>query len=405
MSKSLTYNFRVMIIENQKEANHELSTIGCDVEGIKIMRDKYTFYTIKIKDLSPTQVNIIKQEILSLGGEAATARGAIDHSIKKSDTIISGTLKQIESLINKLSSHKYFDLSKIGQAIKEALRNFLAEPTLFKARNLSINLKKRTYIMGILNVTPDSFYDGNKYYDYENAIKRADELISLGADIIDIGGESSRPRAKLVSEKEEIQRILPVVKYLAKKKKCLISIDTQKSKVAEKALIAGAHIINDISALNFDSKMAKTIARYNAGVILMHMQGSPKTMQNNPLYKDLIFEVISYLKKSIEIAEKTGILSDQIIVDPGFGFGKTITHNLTLLKKLKELKILGYPILAGTSRKSMIGNILNLPVDKRLMGTAATVVLAILNGANIIRVHDVEEMREVAKTTDLIVRV
>jgi len=227
-------------------------------------------------------------------------------------------------------------------------------------------------------------------------------MIDEGADIIDIGGESTRPGSEAVPAKEQIKRVIPVIKKLSKS--IPVSIDTYKSEVAKAALNEGACMVNDISGLHFDKKMGSVVAAFKAGITIMHIQGTPKNMQIKPHYDDLIAEIINYLNKGLAIAENTGILNDRIMLDPGFGFGKTISHNLEILKRLREIKSLGYPILIGTSRKSAIGQVLNLPVEERLEGTAATVAIAIQNGADIIRVHDVLQMKRVAEMTDAITR-
>lgn len=399
MSKPLDYSPQILIIENPKEAEAEFSRIGCDIAGSKIMKDKAIFYTIKIKGLTPPQANIIKQEILSYGGEAGNACGTINCSIKKTDILICGTLNQYKKLAGKLKQH-VFSLPEIGKSIESTISKFEAPLQTLKIKNKILDFKKRTYIMGILNVTPDSFSDGGKFFDTKLGINKALQMIKEGADIIDIGGESTKPGSLPISETLELKRVIPIVKAISKRKNCIISIDTQKSKVAEEALKLGAHIINDVSALRYDKKMANVIANYNAGVILMHMQGNPKTMQKKPFYNDVVYEIVNFLEKSIEITEKAGILSNRVIIDPGFGFGKTLEHNLLLLRKLKEFKVLGHPILVGLSRKSMIGKILNNNVEERLIGTCALNAVAILNGANIIRVHDVAQMKEIAVIVD-----
>lgn len=271
--------------------------------------------------------------------------------------------------------------------------------------NFKLALGKRTYIMGILNLTPDSFYDGGKFVNPEAAIKHAEKMVEDGADIIDIGSESSRPGSDPISSEEEINRLKPVLPILCKGLNIPISVDTYKSSVAKWALDNGAVMINDISGFRFDYYMAKVTSEYNVPVVIMHTYGKPKTMQDNPHYKSLLTEIIQYLKNSINTGLEAGIGFDKFIVDPGIGFGKTTAHNLKILRELARLKELGRPILIGPSRKSFIGKILDLSAEDRLEGTAAAVAIGILNGANIVRVHDVKEMIRVAKISDAIKKV
>ncbi len=272
-------------------------------------------------------------------------------------------------------------------------------------KNCSFDFSKRTFIMGILNITPDSFYDGGRFFNKAGAVKQALRMQDEGADIIDIGGESTRPGAAKISVKEEMRRIVPVIDALSKKLKIPISVDTCKSRVAEAAISAGASIINDISGLRFDPEMAGVAAANNAPVVIMHIRGTPSDMQKNPVYKALIPEIIDYLQEGITIAREAGIQDDRIIIDPGIGFGKTVEHNLEIIKRLNEFTGFEKPVLLGPSRKSFIGSILgNLPVTERIEGTAAAVAIGIFNGANIIRVHDIKEMLRVAKTADRIKR-
>ena len=261
----------------------------------------------------------------------------------------------------------------------------------------------RTYVMGILNLTPDSFSGDGIYGDTGRALEQAERIVEEGADIIDIGGESTRPGALPVELEEEIKRVIPVIKKLAKKIKIPTSIDTRKSEVALAALDNGASIINDITGLDSDNNMAEVARHYNAKVIIMHIKGNPQIMQQNPTYDDLIKEIIEKLHYLVKKAEERGVKKENIIIDPGIGFGKTFEHNLEILNNLSRFKILEKPILVGPSRKSFIGNILGVEPEQRIFGTAASVAIAIRNGADIIRVHDVKEMKQAAKVTDAIV--
>ncbi|UCG69466.1 MAG: dihydropteroate synthase [Thermoplasmata archaeon] len=268
----------------------------------------------------------------------------------------------------------------------------------------SLEFGKRTLVMGIVNVTPDSFSDGGHFFDCEKAVAHAEYLASQGADIIDVGGESTRPGSEAISLEEEIGRVVPVIERTAKKVKVPISIDTCKSEVAKAALDSGASIINDISALRFDPKVGDVAVKYNAPLILMHMKGTPRDMQKNPTYTSAMDEIKEFLKKRVEFTVSKGYKRNNIIIDPGIGFGKSTGHNYEIIRKLGELKELDLPILIGTSRKSFIGNTLDLDVDERLEGTLATVTMCAMNGADIVRVHDVKETVRVVRMTDAIYR-
>jgi len=268
----------------------------------------------------------------------------------------------------------------------------------------TLDLSTRTHLMGVLNVTPDSFSDGGRFFKLEEAVKQGIKLAEEGADIIDIGGESTRPGSEPVPIEEELRRIIPVIEQLAHKINVPISIDTYKSRVAKEALDSGAWMVNDISGLRFDPEMKKVIAEYDVPVVLMHIQGTPRNMQENPKYENLLEDIKSYLNQSVSIAEEAGIGEDKIIIDPGIGFGKTLDDNLKILKNLREFKSLEKPVMIGVSRKSFIGKILDLPTDERLEGSLVSMAVAIMNGANILRVHDIKESKRVAKLVDAILK-
>ncbi len=258
--------------------------------------------------------------------------------------------------------------------------------------------------MGILNFTPDSFSDGGKIKDIDQAIRVAEAMSTDGADILDIGGESTRPRSVPVPPEIELGRVIPVIEAIHRRVEIPISIDTYKAAVAQEAIIAGAEMVNDVSGLRIDREMALTVAKHNVPICIMHSRDTPSTMQINPYYDDLLAEVRSELSVQIDIAIEAGVPKQNIILDPGFGFSKTYENNLSLLNRLNEIVELGYPVLSGTSRKSMIGITLGgLPVEDRLFGTAATVTLSILRGAKIVRVHDVKAMAQVVCMTDKVI--
>ena len=257
--------------------------------------------------------------------------------------------------------------------------------------------------MGILNITPDSFTDGGLFFSRDSAIEHGLRMVEEGADIIDVGGESTRPGSEPVEYEEEVRRIIPVIDALAKRAKVPISVDTYKADVAKRALDVGASIINDISGLRFDPEMPKVAAQYRVPVVLMHIKGTPKNMQVNPEYEALIPEIVDSLRASIRLAIDSGVREEMIIVDPGIGFGKTFEHNLEILRNLHEFTLLEKPLLVGPSRKAFIGKILgNASSSERREGTAAAVAISIMNGANIVRVHEVKEMGRVARVADAI---
>jgi dihydropteroate synthase len=267
----------------------------------------------------------------------------------------------------------------------------------------TLALGDRTLIMGVLNVTPDSFSDGGKFLHPGAAVERALAMEREGADLLDIGGESTRPGSEPLSASDELNRILPVLKILRGKLKVPISIDTQKAEVAQAAISAGAEIVNDISALRFDENLAGVVARQRAGIILMHMRGEPRTMQKGPFARDVMREVTKGLREALHCAKQAGIERSRILLDPGIGFGKNYTQNFEILARLPELARLGHPMVVGTSRKAFIGAALvDVPAGQRGWGTAATVAASILGGAHIVRVHDVKEMAQVAKVADRI---
>jgi len=275
-------------------------------------------------------------------------------------------------------------------------------PTIFQCGSYSLDLSLKTLVMGVLNVTPDSFSDGGKFFKRSDALAQAVRMAEDGADIVDVGGESTKPGAAAVTAREEMRRVIPVIKMLVKNVKLPVSIDTYKAEVAEAALSEGASVVNDISGFRFDGKIAKVTAKYKAGAVLMHILGTPRDMQSNPAYRNIVKEITAYLKESAGIALSAGVKKECIMLDPGIGFGKTTEHNLLLIKKLGEFRKLGYPVLMGPSRKSFIGKILNLPAGKRLEGTLAAVSACVLNGASVVRVHDVKETVRAVRIIDAI---
>jgi len=378
----------VVFIQNQKEARRLLEEIGIDEGGYPYLIPKAIFHSIKLKQISCIAANIIKQEMLSKGGEAAVKRETLVPA-GYTDVLLMGTLKQYRLLVRKLKLQP-FGLKDVAEEIENMLNALDPKPRVIElANDKQLVLGKKALIMGILNVTPDSFSDGGRYNNVDSAVKRAREMIAEGADIIDIGGASARPQSKMVGEKEELARVLPVVEQLAGND-IILSIDTFRATVAAECLKRGAHIINDIGRLQLDSGLLDILIKYNSPVILMHNR-----MQFNQdrRYEDLIADIIEELQESINQARKAGLAETKIIVDPGIGFGKSVAENLILVKRLAEFRSLGKPLLIGASRKSFIGKTLNVEVDARMEGSLAVAVMGVMNGADIVRVHDVKQTR------------
>jgi len=395
-----TWQARLLQINNQEDADRELIRIGVDPGGIARMAAKMLTRAVHLTGLQCRQANILKQEMLALGGDAAVARGTVACSIMSTDVILIGTEKQLRALCSKLAPQP-FGLPDLAAELSTVLTNSVTAPKIWRTSQRDLSLS-RPLIMGILNVTPDSFSDDSHYMDPQRAVERALEMVEEGADIIDIGGESSRPGASAVDEVLESERIVPVISALAGRMNRAISVDTWKSRVARDAMAAGAEIINDISGFTFDSSLAEVVALTGAGVVLMHTRGTPETMQRNTVYGDLLGEVIQGLRGTLLTAEASGIDRRNIALDPGIGFGKDCAGNLEILRRLREFDSLGQPLLLGTSRKTFIGKILGRDIGDRLHGTAATVAMAVAQGASILRVHDVRAMRDVADMTHAI---
>ncbi|MGI6711980.1 MAG: dihydropteroate synthase [Bacillota bacterium] len=392
----MSFNPRILTISNYEQARKYMADIGVDEPGQRYMESKALFLTVRADGLSIPAANILKQEMLSRGGEAAIHREAVTYKVDQTSVILMGTIQQFKKLGTKLYVQP-FKLAQLSRELNALITNLTTEQVSIDCLNGPLELGGRTLIMGIVNVTPDSFSDGGKYYQIDRAVEHALQLVEEGADIIDIGGESTRPGSEEISAEEELSRVLPVVKALVPQIKVPVSIDTYKAAVAEQVLDEGVAIINDIWGFQREQELAKVAARYNCPVVLMHNQ-------KDTGYRDLIGDIIGFLRKSIEIADVAGVKADKIIIDPGIGFGKDLEQNLEVMHRLEELKSLGKPILLGTSRKSMIGKTLNLPATECLEGTAATVALGINKGIDIVRVHDVKEMARVVKMVDAIVR-
>ncbi len=389
------FAIRSLCLPSSSEAVKEFKRIGVEPEGIARMLPKLAHLSLLVPDVRSAAANILKQEMLSLGGDAAVARGTVACLVNKTDVMLIGTRKQLSALSKKLVGQP-FGLTSLAIKIEQILINIEQPVRNWHTSKRVLSLEK-PLIMGILNVTPDSFSDGGCFHDVSKAVEHALQMADEGADIIDLGGESTRPGACSVQSDEEISRILPVIDALTNRLSIPLSVDTWKSQVADAALNAGAEIINDISGLSFDAAMPETAAKHQAGLVLMHTRGRPQDMQQNTDYADLMGEISLYLHKASAKALSAGVSANRIALDPGIGFAKDLDGNLEILRRLPELESLCYPLLVGTSRKSFIGKTLKRKeTADRLFGTAATVALAVASGARILRVHDVKAMKDVA---------
>ena len=385
-------NVRVAQVSTVKDAARLISATGADPCSVAAMASKAVARAVYIESIDNRAANIIKQEMLSLGGEAAVSKDVSVFKKAVSDVAVFGTLRQLGLLTDKLSRQP-FGLKLTAAAVVRTLCNYESVNFSFCCGSRKLAMGSRPLVMGILNVTPDSFSDGGKFDDPKRAVEHAFSMLEQGADFIDVGGESTRPGARPVSPKEEIRRIVPVISAITRRAKALVSVDTYKPDVARAALDAGACIVNDITGLRHgNGAMARVVNRYKAGTIIMHMQGTPRTMQKSPHYRDVAGDIIKFLNERIAFAGQNGIGAEQILVDPGIGFGKTLEHNCAILRRLAEFKVTGRPIVVGASRKSFLGAILaGAPADKRRDGSIASALAAYAGGACVLRVHDVKE--------------
>ena len=366
----------------------ELRNVGTHKLGLEIMDKKVQILPIKALQVRTPAANIIKQEMLSCGGECAVPAAAVSCATERCDIVLLGTLQQYGKLCLKLKLTGYFGLDKLAAELEKLLA--FSKPMTQLADGRQLHYEK-TLIMGILNITPDSFFAGSRVSGLENIVKIAGKMLADGAEILDVGGESTRPGAENISSEEEIARVVPAIKALrAAYPQCIISIDTYHSATAQAAILAGANILNDISAGEADEKMAHIALKYQTPIILMHMRGTPKNMQKNTTYHNVVDEVTQYLLGRAETFLALGLKPEQIILDPGIGFAKGMQENLELMQGLVALTGHGYPVLLAASRKATIGKVLgDLPSEERLEGTLATSCQAVYAGANMVRVHDV----------------
>ena len=367
----------------------EMASMGVDPIGIDIMEGKSRHHLIRLDDVDLRAALILKQDMLSLGGEAALCREAAGLAIRKTPVLLMGTTRQMRGLVSKLGEQP-FKLADLSRSIEELLDN-IDNGSRYVVRGRDLLSGGRKAVVGILNVTEDSFSDGGKYAERESAVARGIEMAAQGADIIDVGGESTRPGARPVSAKEEMENVIPVIRDLVAEGVNSISVDTTRSEVAEKAIQEGACILNDISGMTFDPRMLHVAAASEASVILMHTRGRSETMQDDLVYDDLMGEVCSYLEGAMDLAMGEGIPAERICLDPGIGFGKSIEQNLELISRIGELRSLGAAVMVGASRKSFIGRLTGADVEHRMPGSISAAVAAAMKGADMVRVHDIVE--------------
>ena len=380
----------MLIKVNKEMLGNALASINVHPESIPIFEHKAEIIPFKLLQVRTPAANILKQEMLAAGGDAAVPVGAVINAERYVDILRLGTKKHYKLLLKKLEQMTYFGLKQIAEEISAALGENKVFTTLADGRVLTYD---KMCVMGILNITPDSFYAGSRVPMLDSVIERAGKMLADGADILDIGGESTRPGSDSVDGGEERRRVLPVIEALRKAyPDAVLSVDTYRADTAEAALFAGADIINDISAMEADSAMLSVAVRTKAPIILMHMRGTPKNMQQNCQYSNVVEEVAAYLAQRAQLLREQGVGADKIILDPGIGFAKDVEQNLLLMRDLHSLTSFGYPVLLAASRKSTIGAVLGgVPAEERLEGTVATSLQAVYAGAHMIRVHDVKE--------------
>ncbi|MBM3498002.1 MAG: dihydropteroate synthase [Armatimonadetes bacterium] len=399
----ITHHARVLDIHSREDALREIQGVQATATAARWMADEAVMRVVRLEGVRGRAASILKQEALALGAECAVAKSVAAFDDTPQTVVLIATLKQHRALAAKLRAQP-FGLRALGEQVIEALTAYdsVAGRPLVLGRHV-LPIGERTLVMGIINTTPDSFSGDGVGEDVEAAVAQAERFAEAGADLLDVGGQSTRPGSEEIAVEDEQRRVLPVIERLACQIDLPVSIDTDKAEVAAAALDAGALLVNDVRALRGEG-MLELAAERGAPVCLMHMLGTPRTMQEAPVYDDVVADIHRFLAERVAACEAAGLTRDRIVIDPGIGFGKTVEHNLTLLRRLREFRSLGCPVLVGVSRKATIGKVLDVPPDDRLEGTAAACACAIRSGADIVRVHDVREMVRVARMTDAIVR-
>ncbi len=393
----------MLSLPSVEEARAEIARIGPSLPALGWLADKASVRAMRLEGVRGKAAAILKQELLAVGGDCVVSPQVANFDDSPRPVILLATIRQYEHLLPKLRRQP-LGLAQIADQVHTVLEHYEQHqrPAL-RCPQGEIVVGQRTVVMGIINMTPDSFAGDGISGSDQAALQQAKDFAANGADIIDIGGESTRPGSEGVGVAEELERVLPALDAIRPVVNVPISIDTTKAEVARIAVAHGADIINDVYALRGEG-MLGVAAEAGVPVVIMHMLGMPRTMQDNPTYDDLITEIYDFFVRRLDAAVTAGIAEQQIIIDPGFGFGKTVNHNLEIVRRLREFRSLGRPVLIGPSRKSTIGKVLGRPAPQRLWGTAATCAAAIMNGADIIRVHDVAQIAQVARMTDAIIQ-
>jgi len=391
---------RARVFRDIEEAKKQIADIGVEPVSVDIMGPKAVHLNLLIEGVRPPVAIIIKESMLAVGADAAINRNVITHKIEKCDVLVMATRKQLRRAVQSLKMQP-FGIEELSVEILRAADNFYKQPAPWKLPDGTEFSFDYTRVMGILNVTPDSFSGDGIYGDVKRAVEYAIQMERDGADLIDIGGESTRPGAEPVDEKTEMDRVIPVIRELRDRVKIPISIDTVKPAVAKAAIDAGATVVNDVTAL-FNRDLINLCAQERVPVIVMHMKGTPHDMQVEPHYDDVVGEIMHYLANRADDAVDGGIEEQQIAIDPGIGFGKRLEDNLEIIRRLAEFKTLGHPISIGVSRKAFIGRISGLPAEQRLEGSIGAACVAAWNGADIVRCHDVKDTKQALQLVDAI---
>ncbi len=392
----MKYSIRVIPAGDGEIIARQMRASGIDAEGVKIMSRKARNLVIRVDHVPAPAANIIKQQLLSLGQDAAVHRDVISGKPESSTVYIISDRRRLEAIRERFA-YQPFGLKELGVRIEKLVESYCDTPEEIPLRTGKLDLSRGPVLAGILNVTPDSFSDGGEYLDPSEAVERARQMAEEGASIIDIGAESSRPGAARLETADEIKRVKPVLEKLAGKISVPLSIDTRSSEVARLALDFGAEIINDISGLGHDPLMAETAAEAGAAVIVMHMKGTPETMQKDPGYEDPVGEILEWLeRRTAEIIDQ-GVKPEKIIIDPGIGFGKRLRDNIDIIREISSLEGLGFEVMVGYSRKSYLGKLTGRKADSRIWGGLATLGWCLGQGVRIFRVHDVAETMDFIK--------